>query len=316
MWLSNLRNRVFGRDIVESAIQASVRWSKYNYGKVFFIDTLDILLDVANDVELVNKSISNNNLLKFKEYKKFFDTQAGTVYTKLFLDGYVPIIYDGTFRIANVNEYNVTTNSNGEDIYTINTIGELVVITSEIYQSLRISDYQLLKPFLDYIDSILSSSNAIYNTLGCLLILSPSQPSNSPTQVFLRQEDKEQIEDDISQNYGLDTNKKQALVFSKPMNTNVVGLDKSNDIQNNLKGAVSEIAARLKVPVEKVPLLTYDRGYGLSNGGALSISDLNLIRSYERLHYRVFGILAERVMLDVDYTIYNKYLTNNINNEN
>lgn len=277
------------------------------FADVIFMNIIELLTDITNDVELTHKD--NNDIMLFAEFKDFFNNYAKRVLNKLFVDGYCVIGYKtGTgFSILTSNDYFVCSDKDKSIVKPIDSNCIVYVMRSNTYMDTNKSDKKLLHPFLEYLDNVLNASNTVSSRLGSLVVGSPVTPAGNPTASVLNKEERMQVETEISNNYGSLSKQKQFLIFNKSMDLqtiNLSGLDQRTVEKSRI--AILAICDRIKVPANQVAIIDANSSKSLSNGSELREGDFNKYQSFERLLNQTFIQFANNIGLKIDYTIYNK----------
>lgn len=309
-----------GSDIVRSTRHVSFAdWHEHRhaFAKVIFDNIIDILIDICNDVEYVNTKNINTSL--FLDFKRFFDVFGKTVMAHVFHNGYEVIGYSKTMyrdglcrlRILNIDEYHQTQTSNGVlHVIPNSTDTDVFVMKSSTFQTYGVSDYQILMPWLVYLDNCMNASNTSASRLGNLLVMTPRATESVGV---MSKKQREEAETYIQENYGPLATQKQVLLLGQSMDTHIVNLAAMDtQVTNKIKMAILAICDRIKVPANQVSIIDASTAKAFANGSELLQGDFAKYQSFERLLYQTFGILAEAMGLDIDYTIKNKP---NIQNE-
>lgn len=283
------------------------------FARVIFYNICDLLTDLTNDVTfVVRKRMDgmpyNTDPILLAEFKRYFYDEGQSVLNRLFRHGYAVVAH---------NIYGFRTLD--EDEYTTHTVGDKVVVEakdcdvdtyvmkSQTFASENISDFDMLLPFMKYLDNVLNASNTTTARLGTMIVASPKNPTNAPTATVLTDEQKEQLEKSMQSEYGALRKQKQIMLLPREMSiqtVNLAGLDQRT--QDKVKMAVLAIADRIKVPANQIAIIDATSSKSLSNGTELREGDFNKYQSFERLLNRTFMRLANDCGLAVDYTIYNK----------
>lgn len=289
------------------------QWHEHHYpfAKVIFDNIIDLLIDICNDVEYVNTKGLRPSL--FVDFKRFFDVYGKIVMSHLFHNGFEVIGFSNTMRadglcrlrIMSQNEYHSYQGSDGVMRAIANDPGsDVFVMKSSTFQVYNVSDFELLMPWLIYLDNSMNASNTSASRLGNLLIMSPK--INGVGGVMLKK-DREETEKYIQTNYGPLANQKQVLLIGQAMETSVINLAAMDtQMQNKLRTAILAICDRVKVPANQVSIIDANSSKSFANGSEMEKGDLQKYKSFERMLYQSFGILSEAMGLDLEYTIHNK----------
>lgn len=279
--------------------------TRQEFSQVIFMNIVELLTDIANDVTFTLKS---GNQMFFSDFTLFFNSTGQQVLNKLFNKGFAVIAYNkGGFILVEDDEFSV--DSKNKVLLNTNYYSnhEIYVMKSDSFVMSGKSDRQFLSGFLTYLNNVLNASNTTTARLGSLIMASPVTPAGANTLATLRKEQVEEIEKDLSENYGGLKNQKQIHVWKQQMQftqINLSGLD-SKTIEKS-KFAIQSICDRLKIPANQVSMIEGTTSNGLSNGGELREGDLLKYKTFERLLNKTFVKMAKDLDLIVDYTIYNK----------
>ncbi len=279
---------------------------KQEFAQVLFMNIVELLTDIANDVTLTLKS---GDTMRFAEFNVFFNNNGQEVLNILFNKGFAVIAYNsGGFALLTYEDY--TTDSKNKIIVTTPAFkkSEIYVLKSDTFKMNGKSDRAFLNGFLTYLNNVLNASNTTTARLGTLIMASPEQASSLPVVVKITDTEKTELEKEVSEDYGGLKNQKQILIWRQAMKfttVNLSGLD-SKTIEKS-KFAISAICDRLKIPANQVSIIESSTGgNSLSNGGEIREGDLLKYKSFERLLNKTFIKMAADLDLIVDYTIYNK----------
>lgn len=283
--------------------------ARQEFAQVIFMNIVELLTDIINDVTLVLKK---GNSMLFAEFNMFFSDYGQLVLNKLFNKGYAVIAYNSAgFTLLGDDEYSV----DSKNKVLINNASyknhEIYVMKSDSLIMNGTSDRAFLSGFLKYLDNTLNASNTTTARLGTIIMASPQNTTGSPTLQVLTDAEKQQAEDDISKDYGGLKNQRQILIWRQAMNFTTVslsGLD-GKTIEKS-KFAIEAICDRLKVPANQVSIIEASSNTNsLSNGGQLREGDILKYKTFERLLNKTFVKMARDLDLQIDYTIYNKPIT-------
>jgi len=279
---------------------------KQEFAQVLFMNIVELLTELANDVTL---TLKKGDIMRFAEFQIFFDNYGQECLNVLFNKGFAVIAYNsGGFALLTSEDY--TTDSKNKIIVTTPAFkkSETYVLKSDTFKMNGKSDRAFLNGFLTYLDNVLNASNTTTARLGTLIMASPQQASSLPVVVKITDMEKTVLEKEVSEDYGGLKNQKQILIWRQAMQfttINLSGLD-SKTIEKS-KFAISAICDRLKIPANQVSIIESSTGgNSLSNGGEIREGDLLKYKSFERLLNKTFIKMAADLDLIVDYSIYNK----------
>lgn len=278
---------------------------RMNFADVLFSNICDLLTDLTNDVTLVNKGNSKDTVV-FAEFKAFFDRSGKIILNRLFKDGFVVIAYSNTFKALNANEYTIA--NDGQILARDkNKNKEIYVMKSDTFLNHSVSDKAILFPFLKFIDNAFNASNTASARLGAFIVMTPETAANAPVATILRKEDKEDLEKDMSLEYGGLSKQKQVMILPRPMNTAIISLAAIDQrTSDKVKMATLVIADRIKVPANQIAFIDAMSSKSFANGSETREGDFSKYQSFERLLNGTFIRFAEAIGLQVDYAIYNK----------
>lgn len=278
---------------------------RMQFARVIFYNICNLLTDIANEV-VFTRVAGDKDL--FAGFNAFFNTWGQYVLNKLFVDGYCVIGIRGSFMwIMQPTEYTQLTAEGKIKIIPRADDVNVYVMKSQTWVMKQQSDEQLLQAWLRYLDNVLNSSNTISSRLGSMVIMSPQNAPSAPTVAALTKEQRDELENNLSNDYGSLDRQKQVMLLTRPVNTQVVnlaGLDQKTS--DKVRLAILAICDRIKVPANQVAIIDANSSKSLSNGTELREGDLTKYRSFRRLLNATFWQMAENLGLQVDYNIENE----------
>lgn len=282
------------------------------FGDVIFRNVVELLTDLTNDVQWVNTDRTGN--LRFAEFKVFFERDGQTALWRTYRKGYAVVgVKDDEanprFSLLDENEY--TTNSvRGFTVFKAKEEGwRCYVMQSEAYRESGLSDYDLCRPFVKFLDNVLNASNTSTERLGTFIVASPETPTGYNTPVVLNKEQKKDLEKEIETEYGSLSKQRQIMLLPRGMKFSTVSLEGiDRKMADKVRLAVLAICDRVKVPANQVAIIDANSSKTLANGTELREGDFNKYQSFERLLNHTFVRLASEMGMNVTYSIYNKPL--------
>lgn len=276
------------------------------FGEVIFRNIYALITNILNDVTFTK---IKGDVTKFAMFKVFVEQYGQMTLNLLFERGYIVIGFsDVELWVMNVNDYEIHTTSEGRFVVEAkNKQQKIFVIFSDIFEEKQISYKQYLRPYINYIDSVLNSSATLNERLGTLIIGSPKNLSNAPTEIVLPKSEKDRLEKELSEDYGSLSRQKQIMLLPREMSwqtINLAGFD--NKTYEKLNIAVMVIADALQVPANQVSLIDSFNSKAFSNGTELREGDFLKYATFERLLNSTLIKLAKAMELNVTYNIYNK----------
>lgn len=274
------------------------------YANLIWYNICDLLTDLAEDVK-IEAVDGNTDVYKFVAFKTFFYAWGKTVLQTLFDKGYIVIGYDGIrYWIMDANEY-TTSSANGLTYaQPIDNRVEVYVMRSACYLSRQMSDKQLCRGMLEFLDDVLNSSATISKRMGAVVIASPKNLSSAPTSVVLTDEQKKRIEKEMRDDYGSLNKQSNIMLLPREMSfqvVNLAGLDLKT--LDKAKLAILAICDRIKVPANQVAIVDANSSKTLANGGELREGDKAKYKTFRRLFERTFVQMAMDLQIKMRYTI-------------
>ena len=277
------------------------------FARLIFANICDILFKLGNDVEFANNG--TQDIMRFAYFKQFYERNFHKIFHLLAQQGYAVIGTDGErFSLLRYSEYTTTTDAENNTIFIPNDKSiQVYIMESDSYSVYGLSDEQLCKPALDYIDSVLNASHTIANRLGAFIVATPKSPNGASVGAFLGEDEKKDLEKEIRENYGAKEGQSQILILPNEMDFKTMSLA-SVDVKTTekLTAGVCMICDRIGVPANQVALIDSHSSKALANGSELREGDFNKYQSFERLLDHTFIRMADAFGIRVDYTIYNK----------
>lgn len=304
-----IRTVVFGWDGI----------SCHQFGDTIFRNIVELLTDLTNDVEWINKRRTGN--LRVAEFKVFFEREGQLALWRVYKTGFAVVgVKDGEtprFRLFDDNEWKKErANDNTERIVSKIDGWKCYVMQSETYREEVKSDYELCRPFVTFLDNVFNASNTSTERLGTFIVASPETPNGYPTPIVLTKEQKKDLEEEIEKGYGALKKQRQMMILPRGMKFQVVGMDGvDRKLTEKVRTCVLAICDRIKVPANQVAIIDANSGKTLANGTELREGDYNKYQSFERLLNHTFVRLSEEMGMDLTYTIYNKPVRNNNGNQ-
>lgn len=277
------------------------------FGRLVFANICDIKADLGNDVELKPKN--GTEVMRFAYFNQFYKRDFHRVFHLLWQQGFAVIGTDGErFSLLNANEYTTTSDTNGNIVFQpLDKTIEVYIMESETYSVYGVSDEQLCKPAIDYIDSVLNASHTIANRLGAFIVATPKAPQGASVGALLSKKEKDELEKEVREKYGAKSDQSQILILPNEMSFQTMSLA-SIDVKTTekLTAGVCMICDRIGVPANQVALIDTHSSKALANGSELREGDFNKYQSFERMLDYTFIRMAEVFGMDITYTIYNK----------
>lgn len=280
--------------------------SRKPFGKLIFANICDIKASLSDDVEFVN---NGSDTMRFVYFKQFFERNARKVFNLLWRDGFAVIGTDGErFSLLTPNEYTTSSAETGKIIFEPNDKAiTTYIMESDTFAVYGMSDEQLCRPALDYLDNVCNASNTVAARLGAFIVATPKAPQGASISALLTKKEKEDLEKEVREKYGAKSDQSQILILPNEMDFKTMSLS-GVDLKTTekLTAAVCMICDRIGVPANQVALIDTHSNKALANGSELREGDFNKYQSFERMLAHTFVQMANAYGLKVDYTIYNK----------
>lgn len=281
------------------------------YGRVIFRNAYSLLTNLLNDVTF---KLSKGDRANFARFQMLVNRDGQIILNNLFEIGFVVIGFDGVqYRLLSANEYDKETTANAEFVKPKNPAIKIQVIESDIYREKSISYAQFLKPYIHFLDLAFNGSATLSERLGTLVIGSPKNLNNAPTETILPKSIKEELEQQIAADYGNLKQQKQIMLLPREMAWQVINLaGYDNHTSDKVLLCAKVIADTLQIPANQIALIDASSSKALANGSELREGDRMKYSTFERLLNATFVNFAQNIGLQIDYTIYNKPTTTNI----
>lgn len=278
------------------------------FGEVIFLNIVEILTDLANDVEWRN--LGKGDAMMFAEFKHFYEDESMRVLWRTYRYGFavVAITDNGTMRLLDPDEWTEHGTADRKRVIVSKRKDEQIyVVKSATFENVGKSDFDILRPYIDFLDNTLNASNTATERMGAMVVASPETAGAAPTPAVLNEKDKKDMEEEISKEYGLLNRQRQVMLLPRSMRFDTINLTSIDTrLNERVRVAVLAICDRVKVPANQVAIIDANSSKSLSNGSELREGDFSKYQSFERLLNRTFVKMAADIGLTVDYTVYNK----------
>ena len=286
------------------------------FGELVFQNVVEMLTDLNNDVDFV--LTGDRGRMTFAEFVRFFKTEGEDALWRVYRYGFAVVGYKWdkeddpkrivtAMRLLDKDEWTTVQYQGDTFIRAIDPSWKVYVMKSPTYTVKAVSDYTVCFPAIELLDNTLNATNTSVKKLGAVVVASPDTPNGAPAAVKLGPEDKKEMEETISKEYGLLNKQRQIMLLPRGMRFETISLTNiDTKMTERVKLSVELIADRIKVPASQIAVIDASAGKSLSNGGEVHEGDRLKYKTYERLLNKTFVKLAEALGLQVTYTIYNK----------
>lgn len=265
--------------------------TKHAYADGIYYSMVKLLADLNHDVTW---QFDNSNLAVESAFVRFYNQYCSMITHRLFEgDGVVVIAHtqvgEGAtaaheFHIALRDEFSKI-DEDGWTVYKSAKVGvDIYAMMSPTKKATGRGDKQIASPMLELLDNTLNASNTVSSRLGAMVVCSPKTPNSSPMPISFDEEEKKEIEEQISKEYGALSKQKQVMVLPKEMSWQVVSLATLDlKTMDKVKMAVCALADQIGVPANQSALIDANSSKSLSNGSELLAGDFAKYQSFERL---------------------------------
>lgn len=282
----------------------------YKFASLIWYNICDILTDLIEDVQLIDKSGAQPLSPageKFAMFRAFMFAWGKVVLQRLFDDGFIIIGFDPRitrFWVLDENEYIREHEENLTVVQPKDPNVQICVLKSATFVMYERSDRNICHGFLCFLDDVLNGSATVSKRLGAVVVASPKNLNSAPTATVLTDEQKKKLEQEMREDYGALSNQSNIMILPREMSwqtINLAGLDLK--MQDKVKTAILAIVDRIKVPANQVAIIDANTNKSLANGGEIREGDKLKYKSFRRLFERTFGDLARYYGLQIDYII-------------
>jgi len=273
--------------------------TSHNFAELIWYNITDLLTDLAEDVKLEDATGAGaltDSGAKFAAFRAFFYAWGKTVLQRLFDEGYVVIGYHQAkgifFQMQQGTDYFTTTEGELTTVKPTDINVVPYVMKSSAFISRGKSDRAICKGWLDYLDDVLNGSATVCRRLGVVVMASPKNLNSSPTAIVLTKEQKEALEKQMREDYGMLNKQSNLMLLPREMNAQVINLAGLElKTAERVKTAILTIVDRIKIPANQVAIIDAQSSKQLANGGE--------IREGDKLKYKTFRRLFERTWVEM-----------------
>lgn len=278
-----------------------------DFASLIWYNICDILADILEDVDMKGGNVSEEGKLFFAQFKAFVYVWGRTTLQLLWDKGYCVIGYSstrGAFWLMTQNGYYETTKGDISTATPYDASVQIYVMRSPSFIAFGMSDKQMCRPWLEFLDDICNSSATVNKRLGALVVASPKNLTNSSTATVLTKEMKESMEKEISEDYGSLRNQRNLMILPREMSwqtINLAGLDLKT--LDKAKMCILAICDRLKAPANQIAIIDANSMKTLANGSEMREGDKAKYKAFRRIFERTFADMARSLGIIFEYTI-------------
>lgn len=288
----------------------TIEITRHRFGETIFLNAAQLLTDIY--AELFWETSKTGKAVAWKVWA---DTYGQRDLLRLYRDGFVVVGYTAgdkegrgwSFYDLPDTAYEKDTIGDDVVIRCHNKDQEFYVIQSPTFIQTGLSDYYWCRPFIKLADAALNGATTTSERLGGYVVLSPK--TNEFGGVITEQE-RDDIEKEIEEDYGMLSKQKQLMLLSRPMDAQIVSLANVDiRMQEKVKAAACGIADRLKIPANQIAFIDAQSSKSLANGTELREGDLAKYRTFRRLIDATLYKMAHDLGIFVNYRLENEPLT-------
>ncbi|HNX89678.1 MAG TPA: phage portal protein [Paludibacteraceae bacterium] len=189
-------------------------------GKYSDVLLMSIFKKIFKRLNLIDYTVNSPDAITTGSVSYFLNNEMSAAFAELFQNGFVLFHKNsvGVFKYIRKNKATQTP----EGWYYENQ--PLDVFYSDTYEVFGMSDGIMLKDTLKAIDSALNANQTIIKRLGVVVTGTPEQPSQNPQMVQMDGDEKDEMEKEIQNDYGMLEEQKQFLLFRRPMKLQRIAL--------------------------------------------------------------------------------------------
>lgn len=287
--------------------------TKHKFGEMIYLNIVEIKTSLYNEV--IWSSV--NDTPKYRAWKAFVDRQGYRTLTQLLTShaGFCVIGYDSEideftqqekwrFYELPASEYHIESTTEAIAIVCNNPAQRYYVLKDETLEVCGRSTRDMSDGCIKMIDAVMNGATTTAERLGAYVVMSPKQDNFGGV---LTDQDKDELEKEMTREYGMLSKQKQIMLMPRPMDSQIVSLAAVDTKMNDkLRAAVLSIADRLKVPANQIALIDGGQSKSFANGTEYREGDLAKYRSFRRMLNATLYDMAVELGLRVDYTIENE----------
>lgn len=290
--------------------------SKHRFGETMYLNIVELLTDIFSEVEFTQSNVPEPTA-KFKAWRDWVYRNGQRILVELFRgEGYVVVGYDMQADASGVywrfyelasDQYDVRTEGKKQVVKPRNEQQMVYVLKSPTFDATGKGDHAWCEPFISLLDAVLNGAHTTSERLGAYVLMSPKQDNFGGV---LTEDEKKDLEEQTSKEYGMLSKQKQLMLLPRPMDASVVSLAGVDlRMAEKARTALLGIADRIKVPANQIAFVDANSSKTLSNGTELREGDMAKYRQFRRLLNATFYDMAAELGMQIDYTIENEPLS-------
>lgn len=215
-----------------------------------------IMKKIFKKLNLIDYTINTLDPLLAGRSKYFLNNEINVAYAELFNNGFL-LFLKRTDKDGKTTDVKYIRKAEAKQTINVWTYEgeELEVFYSDTYEIFGISDAMLLKDVLKSIDNSLNASQTVIKKLGAVIVGTPEQPSQNPQAVSINDKDKEKLEQDTKNDYGMLDEQKQFMFLRRPLNLQRIALGgKDLMITENVEIFTKILCDNMDIPYDVMAL--------------------------------------------------------------
>lgn len=181
---------------------------------------MSIFKKIFKRLNLIDYRINNPNSITIGTVLYFLNNELTSAFAELFQNGFILFDKQESGKVSYIRKTKATGTPDG----WFYDGRQLEVFYSDTYEVFGMSDGAMLKDTLKAIDNALNASQTVIKRLGVVVTGTPEQPTQNPQMVHMDGDDKDEMEKEIAQDYGMLEEQKQFLLFRRPMRLQRIAL--------------------------------------------------------------------------------------------
>lgn len=215
-----------------------------------------IMKKIFKKLNLIDYTINTLDPLLAGRSKYFLNNEINVAYAELFNNGFL-LFLKRTDKDGKTTDVKYIRKAEAKQTINVWTYEgeELEVFYSDTYEIFGMSDAMLLKDVLKSIDNSLNASQTVIKKLGAVIVGTPEQPSQNPQAVSINDKDKEKLEQDTQNDYGMLDEQKQFMFLRRPLNLQRIALGgKDLMITENVEIFTKILCDNMDIPYDVMAL--------------------------------------------------------------
>lgn len=194
-----------------------LRMSRGKYSDVLL---MSVFKKIFKRLNLIDYRVNSSDPITAGTTSYFLNNEMSSAFAELFQNGFILFLKTNNGSLKYIRKAKAIQTADGWSYDN----QQLEVFFSDTYEVFGTSDGVMLKDTMKAIDNALNASQTVIKRLGVVVTGTPEQPSQNPQIVQLDNNEKDEIEREIQQDYGMLEEQKQFLLFRRPMKLQRIAL--------------------------------------------------------------------------------------------